>query len=382
MNKEEKEYDRELDLHSRNSFKLINDRLRDNSEVLEFGPSIGVFTQHMHVNRKCTVDIVEYNETAGAKAAVYARNAFLGKEEGDAEKYVWAEKLAGQKYDFIIFADVLEHLYNPEKIIGKCSKFLKNNGVILISVPNMANNNIILSLLNDEFNYTPTGLLDDTHIKFFTYKSLVKMVNELGYGISYIDYTPGPVGSWEFNASMPMFIKHDLSFLSNHKTGNMYQLVAELRLGADNKHFNEIPPAYTPCAYFSLNGEYSEETRLAFDELYCADDVYHVTFKTTDIKLENKFRFDPVEYMLCCFELIDAHADDEKCCISNTNAIINDGSVLYFTTKDPIIEFELPHKKVIYISLSYKIRKLDYDVFGQKIREIIDGAPARCSKYR
>lgn len=367
MNKEDKVYDRELDLYSRNSFKLINDRLRNNSEVLEFGPSIGVFTQHMHVNRKCTVDIVEYNKTAGAKAAVYARNAFLGIEEGDAEKYVWAEKLAGQKYDFIIFADVLEHLHNPEKILGDCRNFLKDNGVILISVPNMANNNIILSLLNDEFNYTPTGLLDDTHIRFFTYKSLLKMVNGLGYGISYIDYTPGPVGSWEFYDSMSMFAEHDLSFLSNHKTGNMYQLVAELRVGADNKYFKDIPPTYTPCGYYSLDGNYSEETRLAYDEIYCVDDVYHVTFKMTDIKLEDNFRFDPVEYMPCCFKLIDAYTDAGKCFIVNTNAILEEDSVLYFTTNDPALELEIPIEGVTYISFIYKIGKINYDALGKKL---------------
>lgn len=78
-------YDCDLDLDTKNSLKLINDRLRDNALVLEFGPANGRFTRHLKENRHCTVDIVEYNPKSGKMAAQYARFALVGIDEGNIE---------------------------------------------------------------------------------------------------------------------------------------------------------------------------------------------------------------------------------------------------------------------------------------------------------
>lgn len=96
-----------------------------------------------------------------------------------------------QKYDVIIFADVLEHLYDPVAVLKFYKKFLNKNGKMFISVPNVAVWYVRMWLLLGRFNYTKTGLLEKTHIRFFTYDNLLRLVKEAGMKIDTVDYTPG-----------------------------------------------------------------------------------------------------------------------------------------------------------------------------------------------
>ena len=87
------------------------------------------------------------------------------------------QKTMDKKFDLIIFADILEHTIHPEKILEYYStNLLKQKGKIIISVPNIANWNIRLKLLFGKFDYTKTGILDETHLKFFTYNSIKKII--------------------------------------------------------------------------------------------------------------------------------------------------------------------------------------------------------------
>ena len=55
------------------------------------------------------------------------------------------------KYDYVIFADVLEHLLHPEDVLDRCKIVIKKKGKVLVSVPNVSHNSIIIELMNDEF---------------------------------------------------------------------------------------------------------------------------------------------------------------------------------------------------------------------------------------
>jgi len=83
------------------------------------------------------------------------------------------------KFDTIIFADVLEHLLNPEEVLFFfVSNYLKENGKIIISLPNIANWQIRIKLLFGNFNYTETGILDKTHFHLYTFKSANDMIKK------------------------------------------------------------------------------------------------------------------------------------------------------------------------------------------------------------
>ncbi len=93
------------------------------------------------------------------------------------------------QYDYILFIDVLEHLHNPKEVLTYIKSFLRPEGKIICSIPNIANWSIIANLLVfNRFHYTETGLLDSTHIHLFTRDEFILDVQECGYKIENFFY--------------------------------------------------------------------------------------------------------------------------------------------------------------------------------------------------
>ena len=222
-------YDFNLDLESDNSLSIIIDMIKINSRILEFGSANGRLTKYLSKKMNCEIDIVEIDEESGKEASKYSKKSLIGEIEGDIEKYKWLEEFNGEKYDYIIFADVLEHLYSPKKVLLNCKKVLKENGSILLSIPNIAHNSVIIDLINDEFKYNEIGLLDNTHISFFSYKSLVRMINEAGYESVSEKATYSKVGENEIRNTYDSVSKGLAKELKKRENSNIYQFIFELK---------------------------------------------------------------------------------------------------------------------------------------------------------
>ena len=76
---------------------------------------------------------------------------------------------------YIILADVIEHLHNPEETLARLIPYLKKDGSFLCSIPNLMHMSVISPLLQGRFDYTEAGILDKTHLRFFTLDSIVKL---------------------------------------------------------------------------------------------------------------------------------------------------------------------------------------------------------------
>lgn len=87
------------------------------------------------------------------------------------------------KFDYIILADVLEHLHEPERIILQLRRYLKEGGALLCSIPNLMNLSVIYPLLQGKFEYAETGILDRTHLRFFTLESIFRLFSRCGFRI-------------------------------------------------------------------------------------------------------------------------------------------------------------------------------------------------------
>lgn len=87
------------------------------------------------------------------------------------------------KFDVMLFADVLEHLEHPKNILSYYKQYLKDDGKVIISLPNIANWQIRLSLLLGNFNYTDSGILDRTHLHFYTFDSAKKLATDSEYKV-------------------------------------------------------------------------------------------------------------------------------------------------------------------------------------------------------
>jgi 2-polyprenyl-3-methyl-5-hydroxy-6-metoxy-1,4-benzoquinol methylase len=84
-------------------------------------------------------------------------------------------------FDAIYFNDVLEHLFDPYSLLGKLKSKLSPNGVIISSIPNMRYHNEIYNLLiKKDWKYEQHGIMDFTHMLFFTQKSIRKMYEDAG----------------------------------------------------------------------------------------------------------------------------------------------------------------------------------------------------------
>ena len=88
-----------------------------------------------------------------------------------------------RKFDLILLSDVLEHLYNPWKVLAGIKDLLSPYGHLLISVPNLQNLNYLNAVNSGEFFYQKTGLFDETHIRFFSEKVLRKYLIDAGFSL-------------------------------------------------------------------------------------------------------------------------------------------------------------------------------------------------------
>jgi 2-polyprenyl-3-methyl-5-hydroxy-6-metoxy-1,4-benzoquinol methylase len=98
--------------------------------------------------------------------------------------------LSQERFDALIFSDVLEHLYDPLGALRFYSRFLRPGGRLLISVPNALNWQSRLSFLFGRFEYQDTGVMDRTHIRFFTFRSAKRLLTAAGCSIERTDFTP------------------------------------------------------------------------------------------------------------------------------------------------------------------------------------------------
>lgn len=112
-----------------------------------------------------------------------------------------------KKFDVIIFADVLEHILFPEKALKFfVDDYLNDGGMVIVSLPNVANWQVRIKLLFGNFDYTDSGILDRTHLHLYTFKSACELVEKNGWKVSRVLY-----GASFFHP----FIKYSFGVLKN-----------------------------------------------------------------------------------------------------------------------------------------------------------------------
>ena len=142
--------------------------------VLEVGCSVGHVTEHL-VAAGNTVVGVEIDAEAAEAARGFADRVHV--VDLDVTPLSEVEQ---NEFDVIIFGDVLEHLRRPGRTLRDACSLLARGGRVIISVPNVAHIDVRLMLLEGRWDYQQTGLMDDTHLRWFTKTSLRELLNHAG----------------------------------------------------------------------------------------------------------------------------------------------------------------------------------------------------------
>ncbi|MBI4945018.1 MAG: class I SAM-dependent methyltransferase [Bacteroidetes bacterium] len=126
---------------------------------------------------------VEFNEEAARLAEKNIDKVVCGNFEKMIEEHK-TDDLKG-KYDMVLFLDVLEHLYDPWRALDTIKDWLTPKGFLVCSIPNAGNIYVIKKLFTDKFEYESRGLLDITHIRFFTLHTIIKLLTDCGFTMTH-----------------------------------------------------------------------------------------------------------------------------------------------------------------------------------------------------
>lgn len=176
-------YNFRVGIYDQNINHFVYDVIPKNKVCLDIGCWTGNLGEMLIKQKECIVDGIDENQKVlrAAKKKGYRRVFEINL---NFTYKIKREMLNNNKYDVIIFADVLEHLINPKMVLEGIGRFLKRDGIIIVSVPNVA---FILQrclLVVGRFNYDPDGgIMDSTHLRFFTKKTVERLAIESGYRI-------------------------------------------------------------------------------------------------------------------------------------------------------------------------------------------------------
>jgi O-antigen biosynthesis protein len=205
------------------SLSKLSARMVRGSEVLELGPAAGYFTRILKSSLGCKVDAIEIDEAMATQAREHCRDLIVH----DLDTLDWFNLWPQRRYDTIIAADVLEHLCDPERTLRALRSRLKPGGKLLISLPNIAYAGMFFGLLEDDFRYRAEGLLDRTHLRFFTRTTLNETLARTGWGVTWSGEVGKDVYEAEFHTRLEQWPAALREYVMEHPQRRAYQLLCE-----------------------------------------------------------------------------------------------------------------------------------------------------------
>ena len=175
-------YRREIDMAQRSSLSVLAGLVAGGSRVLDLGTGSGSLGRLLQ-QRGCRVDGV----TLSAAERETAQDGYERLELLDLEQPGWERRFEPGAYDYVICADVLEHLREPERVLQACRGLLRADGWLLASVPNVAYAGMVLELMHGDWKYGPEGLLDRTHLRFYTRRSFERLLDAEGWQVERVE---------------------------------------------------------------------------------------------------------------------------------------------------------------------------------------------------
>lgn len=256
-------YNRTLDASARTSLSVIASLIPDGATVLDLGSGSGALGAYLAQTKGCTVDGLTYN----AQEAELARPHYRSVEVANLETCDLLALMGNRRYEAIVCADVLEHIRNPDQVLAACRGLLNSNGQVILSIPNAAYGGLIAELLAGEFRYRDEGLLDRTHVRFYTRSSLLQLVRDNGLQVDALELIERPLPESEFATNIDALPPAVGRYLVSAPDALVYQFVLCCRPGNNNFDDQAVQAAtsqaeFTAQLYVQRAGAWSEDAKL------------------------------------------------------------------------------------------------------------------------
>ncbi|MCB1954240.1 MAG: class I SAM-dependent methyltransferase [Rhodocyclaceae bacterium] len=292
-------YRRSMLAEGQSSLTAIAGRIPPGATILDVGCGTGALGAALAEGTGCQFDGITYNPEEAELAMRHYRRVEVLDLDAPAPLASWP--LAD--YDVIVCADILEHLRRPQDLLHELRGRLKPEGSLIVSVPNVGYFGLVAEILAGDFRYRDEGLLDRTHLRFFTRRSISRLLAECGWQLHDVTPIRRDLFDSEFKAELaalpPSVARHLLAL----PDGDAYQLVLEAGLSSDASEgavarepdAGANAPGFSASVYLRYQGIYSEQHRL-FARGRLGDDRQTLAFTLpAGTEAPERIRFDPAD---------------------------------------------------------------------------------------
>lgn len=222
-------YSRHLTPDEHSSLRTLADLITPNSTVLDLGCGTGALGSWLNTHKLCTSDGLTLSQAEAEQARPHYRTVVVGNLETDDIRTHFGHST----YDFIVCADVLEHLTDPARTLAACHQLLAPDGRLLVSVPNVAYAGLVAELMAGKFGYRDEGLLDRTHLRFFTRSTLLTFLADNKWQPNGIYPIHRGILDSEFKVSFEAMPPAVSRYVSSSPDADTYQFVVSCKPSAE-----------------------------------------------------------------------------------------------------------------------------------------------------
>ena len=201
-------------------------RVPAGTSVLDIGCACGDMGIFLKETKQCRMTGIEYDEASLALAAT--SGAYDCLRQADLNNFDPLEHFSPASFDVLLFGDILEHLYDPQTVLKNFLPLLKEDGRVLISLPNVTHASIMTQLLLDKFEYAKDGVLDRSHIRFFSSQSMCQFLTKTYLEVETCDHVIYDYGGFrpDYLFQIPVFM---IKYILALKYTAIFQYIIEAR---------------------------------------------------------------------------------------------------------------------------------------------------------
>lgn len=207
--------------------------------ILEIGCGNGAVGGALKMRQPCHVTGIEYVPAAADIAATRVDRILIG----DCEQMDFTAVFEQGEFDCLIAGDVLEHLRDPEWLLRRLKPFLAPDATVITSIPNVRHISVLAQAIQGHWTYEDAGILDRTHLRFFTRREIDKMLANLGFALEdRVSLNDGYLQTWQ-NAGCPEVITAGPATISLPRE-EMRELFVIQWVSRARAHPSELAPAF------------------------------------------------------------------------------------------------------------------------------------------